>query len=33
MAPGDLGTLNIHPSTRLRIDHGLDRSLATTYIG
>ncbi|MDI5971427.1 NUDIX domain-containing protein [Streptomyces sp. SL13] len=31
--PADLDTLNIHPSMRLRIDHGLDASRTAPYIG
>ncbi|MGW2508487.1 NUDIX hydrolase [Streptomyces scopuliridis] len=31
--PADLGTLNIHPSMRLRIQHGLDDSRHQPYIG
>jgi 8-oxo-dGTP pyrophosphatase MutT (NUDIX family) len=31
--PADLDTLNIHPSMRLRIDHGLDGSRTKPYIG
>jgi NADP-dependent 3-hydroxy acid dehydrogenase YdfG len=33
VTPGELDGLNIHPSMRLRIDHGLDRSLSYPYIG
>ena len=33
VTPGELDGLNIHPSMRLRIDHGLDRSLSSPYIG
>jgi len=33
VAPSDLDKLNIHPSMRLRIDHGLSRSLTAPYIG
>ncbi len=32
VAPGDLDTLNIHPSMRLRIDHYVE-GRATPYIG
>ncbi len=31
--PKDVDTLNIHPSMRLRIDHGLDVSRRGPYIG
>lgn len=31
--PTDLDTLNIHPSMRLRIDHGLDAIRTAPYIG
>jgi ADP-ribose pyrophosphatase YjhB (NUDIX family) len=31
--PTDLDTLNIHPSMKLRIEHGLDGSRPTPYIG
>ncbi|PJN02448.1 NUDIX hydrolase [Streptomyces sp. CB01201] len=31
--PADLGDLNIHPSMRLRIRHGLDDSRQQPYIG
>ncbi|MEE4493758.1 NUDIX hydrolase [Streptomyces sp. BE230] len=33
VAPADLGKLNIHPSMRLRIQHGLDDSRHEPYIG
>jgi 8-oxo-dGTP pyrophosphatase MutT (NUDIX family) len=33
IAPDDLANLDIHPSMRMRIDHGLDRSLSAPYIG
>jgi 8-oxo-dGTP pyrophosphatase MutT (NUDIX family) len=33
VAPADLATLDIHPSMRLRIDHGLTGSLSAPYIG
>lgn len=33
VAPTDLDGLDIHPSMRLRIDHGLNRSLTAPYIG
>jgi 8-oxo-dGTP pyrophosphatase MutT (NUDIX family) len=33
IAPSDLVGLNVHPSMRLRIDHGLNRSLTAPYIG
>ncbi|KOV27082.1 NUDIX hydrolase [Streptomyces sp. XY413] len=33
VAPADLGKLDIHPSMRLRITHGLDASRSTPYIG
>jgi ADP-ribose pyrophosphatase YjhB (NUDIX family) len=33
LAQGDLKGLDIHPSTRLRIQHGLDQTLTTPYIG
>ena len=33
VTPGDLDALNIHPSMRLRIDHGLNGSLSSPYIG
>jgi ADP-ribose pyrophosphatase YjhB (NUDIX family) len=33
VAPSDLDALNIHPSMRLRIDHGLDGNLTSPYIG
>lgn len=31
VAPGDLGELNIHPSIRLRIRHGLDQRTTPYY--
>lgn len=31
--PADLDGLNIHPSMRLRIDHALDDTRATPYLG
>jgi 8-oxo-dGTP pyrophosphatase MutT (NUDIX family) len=31
--PADLNKLDIHPSMRLRIKHGLDRSRSAPYIG
>ncbi|WP_405501182.1 NUDIX domain-containing protein [Streptomyces niveus] len=31
--PADLGSLDIHPSMRLRIEHGLDESRHEPYIG
>ncbi|MFD6751386.1 NUDIX hydrolase, partial [Streptomyces anthocyanicus] len=31
--PADLDDLNIHPSMRLRIEHGLDKSRTQPYIG
>ncbi|MGA6163522.1 NUDIX hydrolase [Amycolatopsis magusensis] len=31
--PADLDSLNIHPSMRLRIDHGLDTSRTAPYLG
>ncbi|WP_433344095.1 NUDIX hydrolase [Streptomyces sp. CA-253872] len=31
--PADLSKLNIHPSIRLRIEHGLDASRTEPYIG
>lgn len=31
--PTDLDKLNIHPSMRMRIDHGIDESRTTPYIG
>lgn len=31
--PADLDDLNIHPSMRLRIQHGLDKSRSEPYIG
>jgi 8-oxo-dGTP pyrophosphatase MutT (NUDIX family) len=33
LAPDDLERLDIHPSMRLRIRHGLDRHLAAPYVG
>ncbi|MDT0307204.1 NUDIX domain-containing protein [Streptomyces sp. DSM 44917] len=33
VSPTDLGKLNIHPSMRLRIEHGLDTSRPKPYIG
>ncbi|MFI8262101.1 NUDIX hydrolase [Streptomyces sp. NPDC085665] len=33
VAPADLGELDIHPSMRLRITHGLDTSRSAPYIG
>lgn len=33
VSPADLGELDIHPSMRLRIAHGLDESRAAPYIG
>lgn len=33
VAPADLDELNIHPSMRLRITHGLDESQAAPYVG
>ncbi|MFD8631356.1 NUDIX hydrolase [Streptomyces sp. NPDC059533] len=33
VAPADLGELDIHPSMRLRITHGLDASRSAPYIG
>ncbi|MEU7067745.1 NUDIX domain-containing protein [Streptomyces sp. NPDC046161] len=33
VAPADLGDLDIHPSMRLRITHGLDTSRNAPYIG
>ncbi|MFD6968224.1 NUDIX hydrolase [Streptomyces sp. NPDC059949] len=33
MDPADLGNLDIHPSMRLRIQHGLDDSRSEPYIG
>jgi 8-oxo-dGTP pyrophosphatase MutT (NUDIX family) len=33
VAPGDLEALNIHPSMRLRINHALDPSRTTPYLG
>lgn len=33
VSPADLDTLDVHPSMRLRIDHGLDDSRAAPYIG
>jgi 8-oxo-dGTP pyrophosphatase MutT (NUDIX family) len=33
VSPTNLATLDIHPSMRMRIDHGLDRSLSGPYIG
>ncbi|MEV4150171.1 NUDIX domain-containing protein [Amycolatopsis sp. NPDC049691] len=33
VAPEDLDALNIHPSMRLRIEHALDASRATPYLG
>ncbi|MEV2247449.1 NUDIX domain-containing protein [Streptomyces sp. NPDC049970] len=33
VAPADLDKLNIHPSMRLRIQHGLDDSRREPYIG
>ncbi|WP_326671222.1 NUDIX hydrolase [Streptomyces sp. NBC_01257] len=33
VAPADLDRLNIHPSMRLRIQHGLDDSRREPYIG
>ncbi|WP_328632783.1 NUDIX domain-containing protein [Streptomyces sp. NBC_00356] len=33
VSPADLDSLDIHPSMRLRITHGLDESRAAPYIG
>ena len=33
VAPGELDTLDIHPSMRLRITHGLDATRTRPYIG
>ncbi|MFI2077016.1 NUDIX hydrolase [Streptomyces triculaminicus] len=33
VSPADLGSLDIHPSMRLRIDHGLDDERREPYIG
>ncbi|MFD4863698.1 NUDIX hydrolase [Streptomyces sp. NPDC058412] len=33
VAPADLDELDIHPSMKLRITHGLDASRSTPYIG
>ncbi|MCZ7415678.1 NUDIX hydrolase [Streptomyces sp. WMMC897] len=33
VSPADLDTLDIHPSMRLRIDHGLDVSRSAPYLG
>jgi ADP-ribose pyrophosphatase YjhB (NUDIX family) len=33
VSPSDLDSLNIHPSMRLRIDHGLDHQRQAAYIG
>jgi hypothetical protein len=33
LAPEDLKRLDIHPSIRLRIRHGLDHHLAAPYVG
>jgi ADP-ribose pyrophosphatase YjhB (NUDIX family) len=33
VTPADLGTYDIHPTMRMRIDHGLDTSRPTPYIG
>ncbi|AOP46060.1 NUDIX domain-containing protein [Streptomyces lydicus] len=33
VSPADLDRLDIHPSMRLRIEHGLDDSLTVPYIG
>ncbi|MCI3276235.1 NUDIX hydrolase [Streptomyces cylindrosporus] len=33
VAPADLPTLDIHPTMRLRIDHALDPTRTTPYIG
>ncbi|MEW2546580.1 NUDIX domain-containing protein [Streptomyces sp. NPDC047002] len=33
IAPADLDKLDIHPSMRLRIDHGLDDSRTALYVG
>nr|WSX20183.1 NUDIX domain-containing protein [Streptomyces tubercidicus] len=33
VSPADLYTLDIHPSMRLRIEHGLDDSRSAPYIG
>ncbi|MEV4927904.1 NUDIX hydrolase [Streptomyces roseoverticillatus] len=33
VSPADLSNLNIHPSMRLRIEHGLDEGRASPYIG
>lgn len=33
VAPEDLDSLNIHPSMRLRIDHALDPSRTSPYLG
>ena len=33
ISPLDLNLLDIHPSMRLRIDHGMDSSRAAPYIG
>ena len=33
LSPGDLDGLDIHPSMRLRIQHGLNQPLTDPYIG
>ncbi|MFF1356939.1 NUDIX hydrolase [Streptomyces sp. NPDC058297] len=33
VSPADLDSLDIHPSMRLRITHGLDESRTTPYLG
>ncbi|OEV31516.1 NUDIX hydrolase [Streptomyces nanshensis] len=33
VSPADLDGLDIHPSMRLRIDHGLDTSRSAPYVG
>ncbi|MQY15005.1 RNA pyrophosphohydrolase [Streptomyces sp. RB5] len=33
VSPADLDKLNVHPSIRLRIEHGLDESRTEPYIG
>jgi ADP-ribose pyrophosphatase YjhB (NUDIX family) len=33
IAPGDIESLDIHPSMRMRVEHGLDAALPMPYVG
>jgi ADP-ribose pyrophosphatase YjhB (NUDIX family) len=33
IAPGDIDSLDMHPSMRMRVEHGLDAALTTPYVG